>query len=60
VDEKRFAEFYESGRHASRVKEDLDEGGNIGISETPANILLNNRTGDVLLNVGALHLRRQA
>jgi len=53
LDEKRFAQCFESGKYESRVKEDLDEGGQIGITGTPANILLQNETGEVVLKTGA-------
>jgi protein-disulfide isomerase len=53
LDEKRFTQCFESGRHEARVKEDVDEGGKIGITGTPANILLHNETGEVVLKTGA-------
>jgi protein-disulfide isomerase len=53
LDEKQFAQCYESGRYAIRVKEDLDEASKIGITGTPANILLNNQTGQVASVMGA-------
>jgi protein-disulfide isomerase len=53
LDEKKFAECLGSGKYESRVKEDLEEGVQIGITGTPANILLNNHTGEVVLKSGA-------
>jgi protein-disulfide isomerase len=53
LDEKQFAQCYESGRYAIRVKEDLDEASKIGITGTPANILLNNQSGQVVSIMGA-------
>jgi protein-disulfide isomerase len=53
LDEKKFAQCYESGKYEARVKEDLDEGGKIGINGTPANILLHNETGEVVFKSGA-------
>ncbi len=53
VDRKAFMECFESGRHAGRVQEDFREGSSIGISGTPGNILLNNKTGDVMVRSGA-------
>ena len=53
LDEKRFAQCLESNKYEGRVKEDLDEGGKIGLTGTPANILLHNETGEVLVKVGA-------
>jgi predicted DsbA family dithiol-disulfide isomerase len=35
------------------VKEDLDEASKIGITGTPANILLNNQSGQVVSIMGA-------
>jgi protein-disulfide isomerase len=49
-----FEKCLESGRYATRVKEDLDEGSAIGITGTPGTILLNNKTGEVRLLSGAL------
>src|SRR6266542_3274629 len=40
LDEKKFAQCYDSGKYEPRVKEDLEEGGKIGITGTPANIHL--------------------
>ncbi len=56
LSEERFAECYGSGKYEARVKEDLDEGSHIGISGTPAIIIANNRTGEVVLKSGALPL----
>jgi protein-disulfide isomerase len=53
LDEKRFAQCFESGKYERRVKEDFNEGGQIGITGTPTNILLNNQTGEVVLKTGA-------
>ena len=53
LDEKQFTQCYESGKYAARVKEDLDEGVKIGVAGTPANIILNNQTGQVVLKTGA-------
>lgn len=56
LDEKKFAQCYESGKHEARVKEDFDEGQKIGINGTPANILLHNESGEVVFKSGALPL----
>jgi protein-disulfide isomerase len=56
LDEKKFAQCFESGKYEARVKEDLDEGGKIGINGTPANILIHNETGEVVFKSGALPL----
>jgi protein-disulfide isomerase len=53
LDEKQLKECLDSGKQASRVQEDIDEGARIGITGTPANILLHNNTGEVALKFGA-------
>jgi protein-disulfide isomerase len=53
VDEKQLKECIEAAKYASRVQEDLDEGVQFGITGTPANFLLRNDTGEVILKVGA-------
>jgi len=53
LDEKQFKECIDAAKYASRVQEDLDEGIQIGITGTPANFLLRNDTGEVILKVGA-------
>ncbi len=53
LDEKLFAQCVDSGRHTARVKEDLDDGARIGVTGTPANILLDHKSGNVVLKAGA-------
>lgn len=53
LDETKFKTCLDSGRMATRVGEDLAEGGKIGITGTPGNILLNNKTGEARLLAGA-------
>jgi protein-disulfide isomerase len=53
LDEKQLKECLDSGKYAPRVQEDIDEGTQIGITGTTANILLRNDTGEVILKVGA-------
>jgi len=53
LDRPRFEECLESGRHAGRVKEDVEEGIAAGITGTPGNILINNDTGEVRVLSGA-------
>jgi protein-disulfide isomerase len=53
LDEKQFKECIDAAKYASRVQEDLNEGIQIGITGTPANFLLRNDTGEVILKVGA-------
>ena len=54
LDAQAFEECLDSGRHAARVTEDLQEGSAIGITGTPGSVLLNNETGEVRLLSGAL------
>lgn len=58
LDGDKFQECLDSGRYTERVKEDLEEGTSIGIRGTPGNVLLNNRTGQVLVRAGALPYAR--
>ena len=53
LDAMKFQECLNSGRHADRVKEDLEEGQRIGVTGTPASILLHNKTGETKLASGA-------
>ena len=53
LDEKQLKECIDAAKYASRVQEDLNEGIQIGITGTPANFLLRNDTGEVILKVGA-------
>jgi protein-disulfide isomerase len=49
-----FEDCVASGRYGARVKADVDEGQKIGITGTPSTVILNNRTGEARLVVGAL------
>lgn len=53
LNEKQFQECIDSGKQSSRVQEDIDEATQLGITGTPANILLHNKTGEVALKLGA-------
>lgn len=53
---KGFRECMDGGRFASRIEEDVEEGTKIGVSGTPTNILLDSKTGEVILKSGALPL----
>lgn len=57
LDEKQFAACMESDRPAVRVREDIDEGTKIGILATPTTIILDNRTGVVILQSGAVPVK---
>ncbi len=56
LDAERFQRCMDSSKYEPRVKEDFMEGSQIGITGTPANILLHNRTGETVLRFGALPL----
>ena len=53
LDADKFSECLESGRYTERVQEDFREGSNIGITGTPGNIFLHNKTGETVLKSGA-------
>lgn len=53
LDEAGFRECLDSGRHAERVREDLEGGMRAGVNGTPGNILVNNETGEALMRAGA-------
>jgi protein-disulfide isomerase len=53
LDASRFQQCLASEKYQGRVKEDIDEGVQIGVSGTPANILLHNQTGQSILKPGA-------
>ena len=56
LDGEQFRQCVDSGKYAARVQEDIEEGAQIGITGTPANILLHNETGETRLMTGALPL----
>lgn len=53
LDEQKFTECLNSQRHNNRIQRDLVDGQKSGISGTPGNIILNNKTGDVAAVSGA-------
>lgn len=53
VNDRQLQECIDSGRNATRVQEDLQEGMAIGVTGTPASVLLHNGSGEVILKVGA-------
>lgn len=53
LDGTKFKDCLDSGRQKERVESDEKEGQRIGISGTPGNILLNNKTGKVEVRTGA-------
>jgi protein-disulfide isomerase len=53
LDENQLKECIDSGRYASRVLEDFNEGVQIGITGTPANFLMRTDTGEVVVKIGA-------
>jgi protein-disulfide isomerase len=54
LDAERFQKCLDSQKYEKRVQEDVVEGGQIGITGTPANILLHSQTGDAVMKFGAL------
>lgn len=58
LDASKFKACLDSGKYAARVQEDLVEGQAIGISGTPGNVLLDNRTGEVRVVSGAVPLAK--
>ena len=58
LDEAAFKNCLDSGKFTKRVTEDFAEGQSIGITGTPGNVLLNNRTGKVRLVSGAVPFAR--
>ncbi|MDH3514859.1 MAG: DsbA family protein [Gammaproteobacteria bacterium] len=53
LDEAKFKACLDSGRMAARVGEDFTDGEKAGVTGTPGNILLNNKTGEARLRPGA-------
>ena len=53
LDAAEFIECLDSERYKARVEEDLREGSQIGINGTPGTVVLNNKSGEVRLVVGA-------
>jgi protein-disulfide isomerase len=54
LDGAAFKDCLVSGRHMARIEADLADGQRAGISGTPGNIFLNNRTGEVRVRSGAV------
>jgi len=54
LDGQTFRECLDSGKFTGRVQADVTEGTQIGVTGTPATIILNNRTGAVVVKSGAL------
>ena len=50
---KQFKQCLDGGKFAARVQADVTEGTQIGVTGTPATIVLNNRTGAVVVKSGA-------
>ncbi|MBQ0719507.1 MAG: thioredoxin domain-containing protein [Gammaproteobacteria bacterium] len=57
IDTVALADCVKSGRNAARVKADADNAQNMGLLGTPANIIINNTTGQWLLRQGAVSLQ---
>jgi len=54
LDDKKFKECLDSNKYAGRVQEDLKNGIESGVSGTPGNFILNNKTGAIRVKPGAL------
>jgi len=54
LEEQPFRECLDSGRYATRVQEDYKNGGRSGVSGTPGNILLHNKSGKARVKSGAV------
>ena len=54
LDGDDFAKCLDERRYTDRVKEDYEEGLRVGIRGTPGNILLHNRSGEVISRPGAV------
>jgi len=54
LEEKPFQECLDSGRYAARVQEDYENGVRSGVSGTPGNILLHNKSGKAKVKSGAV------
>lgn len=53
ADEAEFRSCVESEKYLAKIKQQLADGANAGVSGTPGNILLNNETGEAVLVEGA-------
>jgi protein-disulfide isomerase len=56
LDAEVFQRCLDTSKYEARVREDFLEGSGIGITGTPASILLHNQTGEAVLRPGALPL----
>lgn len=53
LDRASFSECLDSEKYLSHVQQDIKEGAQAGVTGTPGNIVINNKTGDVRLILGA-------
>lgn len=53
LDQTAFSSCLSSGKYEAKVKQDTAEGGKAGITGTPGNIFINNKTGEVRVMNGA-------
>jgi len=58
LDATRFKSCLDTGEQSARVREDARDGAAVGVTGTPGNIILNNRTGKAMLREGAVPLDR--
>ena len=54
LNEKQFKTCLESGKYTKLVQTDISEGVEAGITGTPGNIIIHNKTGETILKSGAL------
>ena len=58
LDEKLFTQCLDGGQMRERVEKDYENGVMSGITGTPGNIFVNNKTGEVIAAAGTLPVRR--
>jgi len=54
LNEEKFKACLDSGKYADHIQQDMSEGSAAGVSGTPGNIVINNKTGKAVLKSGAL------
>lgn len=54
IQKESFEQCITSGKYDAKIKQDMAEGNSAGVSGTPGNMLLNNKTGEVIPIGGAL------
>jgi len=54
IDEAAFNECFQSGKYATKVKQQISDGAKAGVSGTPGSFIVDNKTGDITMIPGAL------